>query len=193
MQNFLIASYSYTCITWQKRSTWNSISLSKSEEFHLLLKRPVAVMQAKVWESSHKNTYLKKFKLTFNFKGSPKPIFCTKVSTANYRITANVWEWASEVGVFSNGKKGSVLTSDPSHLLACIGNRTFPIPTFRLINVLQWVRHHFQKSGFVWRRAEASLLTVSQQPFAQAWLLFTNSITKWQSCYFPGKQNQKPA
>lgn len=61
-------------------------------------------MQAKVWENSHKNTYLKKFELIFNLKGTSKLNFCTKVSTANYRIMANVWEWASEVGWFSSGK-----------------------------------------------------------------------------------------
>lgn len=33
-------------------------------------------------------------------------------------------------------------------LLACI-DRTFSIPTISLINMLQWVRVHFQKSGFV--------------------------------------------
>jgi len=111
--------------------------------------RSVGVMQAKVWESSHKNTYLKKFKLTSNLKGSQKLNFCTKISTGNYGITDNVYERAREVGLFSSGKKEPVLTSNPSRLPACTENRTFPIPTFRLIDTLQWVRHHFQKSGFV--------------------------------------------
>lgn len=129
---------------------------------------------------------LRKFKLSFKLKDSPKPNSCTKVSTANYRIMANVCEWAAEVGLFSGGKKELVLISDPSHLLACIDGRTILISTLRLINMLQWVRHRFQTSGFVWSRAEASLLTVSQ-----AWLLFTNTTTKWKKTFSLREMKQK--
>lgn len=60
---------------------------------------------------------------------------------------AIVWERANEVGLFSSVKESN-LTSDLPHLLACTDG-TLSMPTLRLTNMLQGVRHHSQQCGFV--------------------------------------------